>query len=130
MEAEFFHADERTDRHINMTKRTVAFRRFTYELKIPIQNKTHLHKSIILYIGLFFNHLCFLFFRYYNFSLTELGRLYRYESSSVTLRHIYQWRASDLLVWNSADTTCKTKRHVVIVVDIFNTLISKCVCSL
>jgi len=39
----------------------------------------------------------------------ELGRLYRYESRSGSLRHIRLRRTSDLLVWNSADKTRKTK---------------------
>jgi len=54
MEAELFHADERTDRHTNMKKRTVAFRKFTYELKIPIQNQTHMHNAITQYTGFLF----------------------------------------------------------------------------
>jgi len=40
-------------------------------------------------------------------NFAELGRLCGYESSSDGLRYFSCWRASDLLVWNSADTTCK-----------------------
>jgi hypothetical protein len=41
--------------------------------------------------------------------IAELGRLYRYESRSDSLRHLRFRRTSDLLVWNSADKTRKTK---------------------
>ena len=44
------------------------------------------------------------------FFFAELGRLYRYESRSGTVCFVRQWRASDLLVWNSADTTRKANR--------------------
>jgi len=40
---------------------------------------------------------------------TELRRLYRYESRSHNLHCVRQWRASDLLVWDSADTIRKEK---------------------
>jgi len=53
----------------------------------------------------------------------ELGRLYRYESRGACLRNVRLWRASDLLVWNSADTTRKAKWIVVIVVNVVNTLL-------
>jgi len=39
----------------------------------------------------------------------ELGRLCGYESRSGSLHDVRWWRHSDLLVWNSADTTCKGK---------------------
>ena len=48
----------------------------------------------------------------------ELGRLCRYESSSVSIRNVRWWRGFDLLVWNSADTTRKTKWILVIVAEI------------
>ena len=61
---------------------------------------------------------------------TELGRLYRYESSSADLCNLRWWRASDLLVWNTADTTRK-ERHLIIfyVVGLVKTLYSLCVLS-
>jgi hypothetical protein len=39
----------------------------------------------------------------------ELGKLRGYESRNGNLYYVRHWRASDLLVWNSADTTRKTK---------------------
>jgi len=50
-------------------------------------------------------------------SFTELGRLCRYDSRCGDLFIILEWRATDLLVWNSVDTTCKEKCIVVILVD-------------
>jgi len=46
------HAEERTDRHTNITKPIIAFRKFTNPLKITLQNQTHLHEAIIPYVGL------------------------------------------------------------------------------
>jgi len=43
---------------------------------------------------------------------TELGRLCGHESSIAGLRDVHYWRAFDLLVWNTADTTRKTKCHM------------------
>ena len=40
---------------------------------------------------------------------SELGWLYRYESRSANLHRVRLWRTPDLLVWNSADKTRKTK---------------------
>jgi len=54
----------------------------------------------------------------------ELGRLYRYQSGSDFLHLVPLWRASDLLVWNSADKQSKTKQIVTSVVDTNNTLFS------
>ena len=56
------------------------------------------------------------------FIFPELGRLYRYESSSVCLRILRQWRGFDLLGWNSADTTRKAKWIVVIVANVHDIL--------
>jgi len=39
----------------------------------------------------------------------ELGRLCWHEPRRDNLHDVRLWRASDLLVWNSADTTCKRK---------------------
>jgi len=42
----------------------------------------------------------------------ELGKLCRYESSTYDLHDVRWWRASDLLVWNSADKSCKGKERI------------------
>ena len=65
----------------------------------------------------------FIFFLYLFFFLfAELGRLYRYDSSSECLRNLRWFRCFDLLVWNSADTTRKRKCIVVIVANVHDTL--------
>jgi len=99
-----------------------------------IQKQTHMHNTIIPNL-LYFSQPCCLnsfipsmlvilkkFF-------AELGWFYRYESSSDCLHLVRLWRASDLLVWISTDTTCKTKWIVIIVVETVNTLLLKCVSS-
>ena len=43
----------------------------------------------------------------------ELGRLCGYHSSSASLCDVRHRRAFDLLVWNTADTTSKTKCHMI-----------------
>jgi hypothetical protein len=74
-----------------------------------------------LYRFVMFNLLFFLCLRYYKYSFTEPGKSCWYESSSCNLRRVCLWRASDLLVWNSVDTTRKTKRLVIIVAGLFLT---------
>jgi len=43
----------------------------------------------------------------------ELGRLCGYDSSSASLRDLHHRRPFDLLVWNTADTTRKTKCYMI-----------------
>jgi hypothetical protein len=52
---------------------------------------------------------CCLCVLYNKIFFTELGRCCRCFSRCADLCIILQWRASDLLAWNSVDTTCKTK---------------------
>jgi hypothetical protein len=58
----------------------------------------------------------------------ELGRLYRYESSSDSLRSLRMWRGFDLLVWNPADTTRK-KNGLLLLLLMFFTFCVHSVCG-
>ena len=109
--SKLFRADERTDGHTNIMTQIFAIRKFAKALKCPYKIQYICITPLFLIYYIFYS---FVIWKYYYLCafditniLTELGKLYRYESSSANLRNVRWWRACDLLVWNSADTTRK-----------------------
>ena len=107
---ELFHADERIDGHTNITKPIFAFRKFSNALQrqqIPYIRITPLFLIYCVFYSFFIWNYCPLCVPNITNIFTELGRFCRYDWSRATLRNVRWWRAYNLLVWNSADTTRK-----------------------
>jgi hypothetical protein len=124
--AELFHADERTVGQTNRTNCIVAFRKLAKANKSQYKT-TYICRTppfLIYYIYHSFVFWNLLSFQCKHIFFAELGRLYRYESSSDGLLPFHYWRSSDLLVRRSADTTRKRSKIVVIVVDAVKALLS------